>query len=137
MSILESIDEKEARMKNPLVLAYVGDTVYDLYIRTYSVKKSNASVYKLNCGVCGIVNARAQAKAAEMLKESFTEVEADIYRRGRNAKSGTTPKNMDIIDYRKATGLEAVFGYLFLTGQKERIEEFFIKILEDKENAQS
>lgn len=129
MSILEKIDEKEARMRNPLTLAYIGDTVYDLYIRTNELKHSKACVNTLHRAVCSKVNARAQAQAADRLESSLTEDEHDIYRRGRNAKSGTVPKNMDVQDYRKATGLEAVVGYLYLTGQHERIEWIFEEII--------
>ena len=74
----------------------------------------------------------AQAMAAEMLEPLFTEAEQDIYRRGRNAKSGV-PKNMSVIDYRRATGLEAVIGYLYLTGQYARLEELFERIINGRE----
>lgn len=125
MLLLKQMDESEVRMKNPLVLAYIGDTVYDLYIRTSLVESSQESVNEINKRACGVVNARAQAEVAELLLPSFTEEEAAIYRRGRNAKCGTIPKNMSVADYHKATALEAVIGYLFLTGQNSRIEELF------------
>ena len=137
--ILESIEEKQAKRKNPLVLAYVGDTVFDLYVRTGLVKRSDESVNQLNRRACKTVNARAQAQAAETLRDVLTEEESEVYRRGRNAKSGTVPKNMDVQDYRKATGFEALLGYLFLSGKYERLEELVGIILskEEEEHAES
>lgn len=126
--ILNSISEVEARFKNPLVLAYIGDTVYDLYVRGALVKSSAEGINELHKKACATVNARAQAQAADKLMPLFTEEETDIYKRGRNAKSGI-PKNMSPADYHAATGLEAVIGYLYLTGRSERIEEFFGVIL--------
>lgn len=125
----EKISDAAARMKNPLVLAYIGDTIYDLFVRTSVVKNSDAKVRLLNKKVCDMVNARAQAAVADRLLSSFSEEEADIYRRGRNAKCGSVPKNMSTFDYHKATGLEAVVGYLFLTGRQERLQELFDQIL--------
>jgi len=127
--ILKCLDEKQARMKNPLVLAYVGDTLYDLFIRTDLVKRSGAAVNRLHRSACDRVNAHTQALVADTLYPDLTEEEQGIYRRGRNAKSVTAPKNMDIQDYHKATGIEAVMGYLFLSGQYERIDKLFEKIL--------
>ena len=83
--ILGPIDEKGARMKNPLVLAYIGDTIYDLYFRMRAVKETEAHVHELNRQVSANVNARAQSHAARMIEQMLTEQEADIYRRGRNA----------------------------------------------------
>lgn len=123
------LDEREARMKNPLVLAYIGDTVYDLYMRAEAVREKGGSVNMLHRLVCGKVNAKAQSLAAKALEAVFTEEEADVFRRGRNAKSGTTPKNMAIGDYHRATGLEAVVGYLFLTGKLDRLDAIFHIIL--------
>ena len=126
--LLGSISKDEARMKNPLVLAYVGDTVYDLYFRTMAAKRAGGTVNTLNREVSGRVNARAQAEAAAALE--LTEEEEYIFKRGRNAKPGTMPKNMTVSDYHKATGLEAVVGYLYLTGQTDRLNELFEKITE-------
>ena len=130
--ILGPIDEKGARMKNPLVLAYIGDTIYDLYFRMRAVKMTQAHVHELNRQVSMSVNARAQSHAAGIIEQMLTEQEADIYRRGRNAKSATSPKNMDIADYRRATGLEALFGYLYLTGQYDRIDELMERIMSEQ-----
>ena len=118
--ILEKVEGREAELKNPVVLAYLGDTVYDLFVRTALVKHSKMHVKDLN-----------QCDAADWLKEKFTAQDSEIYRRGRNARVGSVPKNMAVADYHKATGLEAVMGYLFLTGQQERLEQLMGAILED------
>ena len=127
--IISPISCGEARMKNPLVLAYVGDTIYDLYYRVNAVKSSNGNVNDLNSSVIKMVNAKAQAIAVKRILDSLTEDELNIYQRGRNAKSATTPKNMTIADYRQATGLEALVGYLYLTGQCDRLDELMSKIM--------
>ena len=130
--LLAPVSEMDARFKNPLVLAFLGDTVYDLYMRTHVVKNTGACINTVHKSAVGLVNARAQSQAAEILEPLFTEAEADIYRRGRNAKSGV-PKNMSVTDYRRATGLEAVMGYLYLTGQYARLEELFERIINGRE----
>ena len=127
-SILEKIEDREAAQKNPIVLAYLGDTVYDLYVRTALVKRFGLHVNELNAKAAGIVNARAQALASDRLAALLTE----IFRRGRNAKVGSVPKNMSVADYHKATGLEALMGYLFLTGQHERLEQLMRGVLEQE-----
>ena len=121
--IFEKLEELEARMKNPLALAYVGDTVFDLYLRTAFIKKSDEHVNELNKRTSGIVNAHAQAEAAKSIQPFLSEAEEDVFRRGRNAKIHSSPKNMSISDYKLATGLEALIGYLFLTGRNDRVEE--------------
>lgn len=131
-SILEKIEDKEAAQKNPIVLAYLGDTVYDLYVRTALVKQFGLHVNELNAKAAGIVNAKAQSQASERLAGLFTQQEAEIFKRGRNAKVGSVPKNMEVADYHRATGLEAVMGYLFLTGQHERLEQLMGAVLEQR-----
>ena len=118
----------EARWKNPIVLAFVGDTVYDLFVRTSIVADSAAGIQAVHKKAVHLVNAHAQARAAEALEPLFTEAETEVYRRGRNAKSAV-PKNMTVADYRKATGLEAVIGYLWLVGETDRLEALFEVIL--------
>lgn len=130
--ILTPIDKKDARMKNPVSLAFIGDTVYDLFVRGKLVSKTNEKVFTLNKLAREKVNAEAQARAVEKL--AFTEEEEAIYKRARNAKVGTTAKNMSVVDYHKATGLEAVVGYLFLTGEYKRLNEIFERILEDEQS---
>ena len=130
--LFSPLSESEARLKNPVVLAYIGDTIYDLYVRTNIVKESDEHVNELNGRARQIVNAAAQAKAAERI--AFTEEEEAVYKRARNAKVGTAAKNMSLGDYHKATGLEAVIGYLYLTGARERLDAIFERIFEDEQS---
>ncbi len=123
------LDEKTIRELPILSLAYIGDTVYDLYIRGCLVKNNMGKAQDLHTLASGVVNARAQAEAAELLLNMFTEREADIFRMGKNAKSAP-PKNMSREDYSKATGLEAVIGYLYLRGNNERTDELFRVIID-------
>lgn len=108
---------------NPLILAYVGDTVYDLFVRTYLVLNYHVSVHNLHLKAIEFVNAGAQAKTLHRIEKFLNEEERNIVRRGRNAKSGTIPRNADVGEYRTATGFETLFGYLYLTGQDQRILE--------------
>ena len=115
----------EARLKNPLSLAFMGDTVWDLLIRQ-RLLLSQAQVNALHKQAIRLVNAGAQAEAAGRIEAHLTEAEGDIFRRGCNAHSRhNAPKNQDTYAYSRATGLEALFGYLYLTGQEERIAELF------------
>ncbi len=111
-----------------LNLAYIGDTVYDLYIRSYLVKNKKGRVTAMHKMASGLVNAHAQAQAALLLLPELTEREGDIYRLGKNAKS-RPPKNMSAEDYSLATGLEAVVGYLYLTARTDRLDALFSKII--------
>ena len=106
---------------SPLTLAYIGDGVFDLVIRSVVVGKGNTRANRLHQRTSQIVKAHTQAEIIEYLIPQLTEEETDIYRRGRNAKSPTMAKNATMLDYRKATGLEAVVGYLYLTDQFERL----------------
>lgn len=121
---LRPLSENRLRELPVLSLAYIGDTVCDLYIRGCLVKNNMGRVEELHALASGIVNARSQAEAAALLKDGFTESEAEVFRRGRNAKSSPT-KNMSREDYSLATGLEAVIGYLYLKGDTERLGELF------------
>ena len=122
------------RELSPLVLAYIGDAVYEMLARTMVLSLGNRPVNKMNAEAKKIVNAKSQSEAYFKIRDALTEDEAAIFRRGRNANSYTHPKNMDINDYRHATGLEALFGYLYLSGQNERITELFRLIYKtDKE----
>ena len=103
-----------------LGLAYIGDAVYDLIIRTLVLRKGNYSVKAFHKMTSSIVKAHTQALMAEALMEELTEEEHDVYRRGRNAKSFTTAKNATVADYRKATGFEALMGYLYLEDRFDR-----------------
>ncbi len=107
----------------PLSLAYIGDTVYDLYVRTLLLHRSDATVHALHLSAATMVRASAQAQASVRILPVLSEEEAAVFRRGRNAHMGTVPKSASIADYRAATGLEAVMGYLFLKGDDDRIRE--------------
>lgn len=127
----QPMEEMKARMLNPLQLAYIGDTVWDLLIRSRLIYQGR-NVRNMHRDATACVNARAQAKAAQCIEEALTEAEADVFRRGRNAHAHhAAPKNQDVADYRAATGLEALVGYLYLTGQEERLLHLFKQSQED------
>ncbi len=119
------MDRREAKQYSPLALAYLGDAVYERLVRKMLVKRANMSAGKLHKKGVHLVNAHYQAGCVKVLESCLTEEESDILRRGRNAKSLTVPKNADVIEYKLATGLEALFGYLELIGDKDRIDEIF------------
>ena len=114
---------KDPRLVSPLLLAFIGDSVYDLCIRTALVKRGNRQVQKVHAKATDFVSARAQSEAAKRLKTCFTNEETEIFKRGRNAKFHTKAKNASTVEYKAATGFEAVFGYLFLKGEHDRILE--------------
>ena len=124
-TILEwkKIDKKDIRSYNPVTLAYIGDTIYDLLVRSLIVGEGNAPINVMNKRAANIVKAEAQAKVHDDILAMLSEEEADIMRRGRNAHKKTSAKNASISDYHKATGLEALIGYLYLLGREERILE--------------
>ena len=114
-----------ARLLNSLQLAHVGDTVWDLLVRTRLIYQGR-NVRNMHKDAIACVNAGAQARAMERILPALTEEEADVARRGRNAHPHHgAPKNQDVIDYHQATSLEALVGYLYLTGQEERLLELF------------
>ena len=115
------MEEVDIRTYSPLVLAYIGDVVYELVIRSLLVGKGNAQVNRLHRRASSLVNAAAQSAAFERIREELTEEELHVFRRGRNANSATMAKHATMTDYRRATGFEALMGYLYLTGQTERI----------------
>lgn len=121
----KNLSNSDIRMYNPLVLAYIGDSVYDTFIRTMLVSGGSIQVNKLHKKAIKFVQAKAQAEITEQLHNMLTEDEQDIVRRGRNTKSGSVPKNADINDYRYATGFEALIGYLYLIGNTKRLMELF------------
>lgn len=106
---------------SPLALAYIGDGVFELIIRTKVMNKGNMQVNKMHKRSASLVKAQAQANLVKAIEDELTEEEKTVFKRGRNAKSVTTAKNAAVIDYRMATGLEALVGYLYLTGQFERM----------------
>lgn len=113
--------EPDVRAYSPLTLAYIGDAVYDLVIRTVVVESANRAADKLHKRTVKYVKAPAQAKIIEALRKYLTDEEEAVYRRGRNAKSNTMAKNASLSEYRKATGFEALIGFLYLTGQTDRM----------------
>lgn len=117
------LKEVEAREYSPLALAYLGDAVYELAIRTFVMNHGNTQVNKMHKKTAGLVRAEAQANFYKVLEEELTEEEKAVYRRGRNAKSVTMAKHATMKDYRMATGFEALMGYLYLTEQMERMAE--------------
>lgn len=130
--IKEQFEIKDADINtyNPLTLAFIGDSVYETIVRTMVVSKGNKSVNALAKDKNKLVNAKTQSRIAEILTEYYTEEEADIYRRGKNAKTANHSKSAAYSEYHRATGLEAVFGYLYLTGKLDRCLELFKTALE-------
>lgn len=119
----ENFQMKEvgAKSYSPLVLAYIGDGIYDLVIRTVVVNRGNTQANKLHKKTSSLVKAAAQSTMIDGLLGILTEEEMAVYKRGRNAKSATMAKNATMQDYRKATGFEALMGYLYLDNQWERM----------------
>ena len=117
------IKDVDIRTYSPLTLAYIGDGIFDIVIRSVVVGKGNTKAIQLHKHTSSIVKAHTQAVMIEALEPHLTKEEADIYRRGRNAKSPTMAKNATMADYRKATGLEALMGYLYLSDDFERVVE--------------
>lgn len=112
---------------SPLALAYIGDAVYDVIIRQRVMALGNASVNKMHKLTSSHVAAAAQAELIKKLKPYLTEKEISVYKRGRNAKSGSVAKNQSMADYRHATGFEALIGYLYLKKETDRIYELLDK----------
>lgn len=121
------MSEKDVLALPTLTLAYVGDAAHSLFVRENLASGAHFKPDVLHQLASAEVKAAAQANLAESLLASFTETETAVYLRGRNAKAHHKAKNQSISDYRKATGLEAVLGYLYLTGQSERIVELLTR----------
>lgn len=121
MNFLRKDPAQPISQMNPLVLAFVGDSVFDLFIRSRLALQKNESAHKLHVKATGYVKAAAQSKIVSVVQDMLSDEEKAIFRRGRNAKSATIPKNADILDYRRATAFEAVIGYLYLLGRDERL----------------
>jgi ribonuclease-3 family protein len=126
------LDEK---LLNSLALAYMGDAIYETYVRHHLLKKGAVKPNLLHKEATSFVSAKAQSKIIHVFLKSgqLTEEEAAVVRRGRNAKSGTVPKNTDVQTYRYSTAFEALIGYLYLSGNKDKLEniiETSIQIIE-------
>lgn len=127
-----ALDDVEIRSYSPLVLAYIGDGIYELVIRSLLAGHGNAHVSALHKRASSLVNAAAQSAMWGRIKERLTEEEQQIFRRGRNANTATMAKHASMSDYRRATGFEALMGYLYLTGQTERLLELVKLGLEEE-----
>lgn len=120
---LFQLEDRDLRTYSPLTLAYLGDAVYELLIRTVLVKKGNCPVNQLHRRASSLVKASAQSGMMELLEPRLTEEELAVYKRGRNAHSPTMAKHATMADYRRATGFEALMGYLYLKEEYGRIME--------------
>lgn len=116
-------DISDAKMLSPLVWAYVGDSVYELFIRTHLINNSNAKPHKLHIESIKYVKAKAQADILKKIIDNLTEEEKDVVRRGRNTENHHVAKNSNVADYSQSTAFEALIGYLYFTKQDERLEE--------------
>ena len=115
------LEEQDLRTYSPLTLAYIGDAIFELVVRTVLVERKNTQPEKLHKAATKIVTAETQALMIEALKEDLTDEELTVYKRGRNAKAVTRAKNATMSEYRRATGFEALMGYLYLKGDMERM----------------
>ncbi len=120
----EKMDDQKINTYSSLALAYMGDAVYELLIRRRMMEKGMTQAGKLHKQTVTLVCAHAQSEYMHILEPHLTEAEFDVYKRGRNA-AGRVPKNADLTEYRRATGFEALFGWLYLKGEYARIEELF------------
>ena len=124
------LENQDLRSYSPLTLAYIGDGVYELFIRNHILSQNlELTAHKIHIKAIGYVKAKSQATIMHVIENDLTEEESYIYKRGRNAKSATIPKNADVRDYRMATGFEALVGYLYLTGNFEKLEFIFNKAI--------
>lgn len=123
------LNETQNRMLNPLVLAYIGDAVHEMMVRTYVINQYSGSVNKLNQRVVAMIKATAQAEAFRQMESELTEEEIGMVKRGRNTKSLTVPKNTSVAEYRLATGFEALLGWLYLNGQEERLKDIVARAI--------
>ncbi len=122
-------DEQEVKLMNPLVWAYVGDCVYELYIRTFLINTTKMKVHELHVKASTYVKASSQAKILKNIENELTEEEKDIVRRARNTQNHHLPKNANPADYMYATAFEGLIGYLYLTKDFKRLKEILQKSL--------
>lgn len=128
--LFNKLSKEEARLLSPLVLAFIGDAAYEVFIRSYIIaQNSDLSAHKMHVKAISYVKAHAQSEILNNIEQYLTEEEMVIYKRGRNAKSSSVPKNADVTEYRKATGLEALVGFLFITDQKDRLRDILNKCI--------
>ena len=117
------MDKNKVELMSPLTWAYVGDSVYELYIRTYLVETTNLKPHKLHINAIKYVKAKAQAETLRAIQEYLSEEEKEIVRRTRNTENHHVAKNADLTDYMYATAFEGLIGYLYLKDEKERLDE--------------
>ena len=122
----------EAKQLSPLNLAFIGDCIYEILVRETLVAQANRHVNDLHRESVKFVSAKAQTQAYEKIKDLLTEEETAQFKRGRNAKTGHSPKSATGAEYHTATGMEALFGYLYLTEQTDRIKELFTVIIKNE-----
>ena len=127
------LEEQDLRTYSPLTLAYIGDGIFELVVRTVLVERKNTQAEKLHKAATKIVKAETQALLIEAVKDDLTEEELAVYKRGRNAKAVTRAKNATMSEYRRATGFEALMGYLYLKGDIERMIELIHLAVEKAE----
>ena len=128
-NLFSCITPRQARQLSPVTLAFVGDAVYSLYVRSKVVTSCDHKPNDLQKITSAEVSAKGQSTLLLKIEERFTQEESEIFHRGRNAKQATKSKNASVADYNRSTGFEAVLGYLYLTGQYERIS----RLLEEQE----
>ena len=128
----EKMEESKAKNLNSVVLAFVGDAVYSLYVREKLTFTSDAKAGELNKLATREVNASSQAEFIQSILDLLTEDELAIFKRARNAKKATKAKHASVVDYNNATGFEAVLGYLYLTGNEKRLNFILNKGQEDE-----
>ena len=131
---IEKLNEREANSYSPLTLAFLGDSVYDTLVREYLLLKANMPVAKLHSAKIKLVCAEFQSKAYDLISEELSEHELAVLKRGRNATGNTVPKHADATEYRRATALECLFGYLYIIGKNERVRELFEIIINSELN---
>lgn len=121
--------EHDAKQYSPLALAFLGDSVYDTLVRDFLLHQANMPVAKLHSAKIKLVCAEFQSSVYDTLAENLTESEFAVMKRGRNATGNTVPKHANAVEYRRATGFECLFGYLFLTRQNDRISHLFNNVI--------
>lgn len=130
------VEYSDPKEYSPLSLAYIGDSIFDLLVKTVLVTRNNKQTYKYHKEASSIVKADSQAMFIDDLMDNLTEEEIDIYKRGRNAKTHSTAKNATVGQYRKATGFEALFGYLYLSRNYDRLFELTKQIFDSLEKGE-
>lgn len=128
---MNNMSTTETKQLNPLQLALVGDAIYEVFVRTTILNNNRElSAHKIHVKAISYVKAKSQSKVIHNIIDELTEEEYYIYKRGRNTKSATVPKNADVREYRDATGFESLVGFLYLTGNSERLKFIFDKSIE-------